>query len=220
MSVDSGKKVMVSVRSYIIETEKAIERQTGKLLSIAKAIKALDKDGHTAFRAEIEIERQALIVAKQNGAIDVLDFQGYMSSSYPVMLANLKAISKACELGMDIFRDDGKPKAWAMLYKDAVTLNQAAQQKAAADRQTAAARPQVGTVVIGAPVTPPVVQKVSAGRPSTSLFDIALKAVENLKANNPKEFFRLGTFMANEMKAMLDEQATKDHAEKATAAPM
>jgi len=215
MSVDQGKKLMVVCRNYVIATEKMIEKQTGKLLSIAQSIKALDKDGHAQFRAEIEVERQNIIAARTAGALDSTDWQGYMSSSYTVLLANWKAISKACELGLDILRTDGKPKAWSLLYKDAVKLNQDAQQKAAQEKQATvnAARPELGKVVIGAPTSAPTVQKVSAGRPSTSLFDLALKACENLKANNPKEFMRLGTYIAREMNAMVAENATKAHAE-------
>lgn len=218
MSVDQGKKVMVSVRSYIVETEKAIEKQTGKLLAIAKAIQALDKDGHTAFRAEIEMERQNLILAKINGALDVTDFQGYMSSSYPVMLANLKAISKACELGLSILRDDEKPKSWALLYKDAVKINQDAVQKAAEQRASTVQRPMPGDVVIGVPtVTIPTPKKV--GRQATSLFDLALKACEQLRTNNPKEFQRLVTHLVRESKQIAADEANKAHASNMTVPP-
>jgi len=177
------------------------DKDGGKLLQIATSIKALDKTGHTEFRAEIEKARQHMIVARQQGgAYDTADYQGYAMASYTVLLANWKAISKACEIGLDIMREDGKPKAWSVLYKDAVTLNNGLASNAGAA--------PVGTIV-GAQMPAP---KKKAGRAPTPLIDKAIAAAEALKQDNIEAFKRFVTILVMECKEMEKEKQVMQRA--------
>lgn len=110
--------------AYATKCAKEDESRSEKLRSIVKSIGDLTREGHVAFRSELQAELD-MIASLEKGVGAEKRTMGYSMNSFRTMVSNWKTISQACELGLKTKDADDAPKSWGQVLGEAVHIKHA-----------------------------------------------------------------------------------------------
>lgn len=106
-----GAALAVKIVGYINGEVQAEQKRSESRMRFVRSILALDHEGHTEFRKQLQQElvflSETMDAAKNAGALaeDESRHGGYSAASFRVMVSNFRTISAACELGWKLEPD-------------------------------------------------------------------------------------------------------------------